>query len=132
MAVRCDDTEVELVRLARTGDCDAFGQLIERHREPVYRLALRLVGRSAAEDIELADGRGAEMRDLLQPELGLADVPVHPLGGFAFRYLDRTSTRVASNCDLSLKLPRQVTFLPTITSSMEPGLFWIVNFVSAL
>ena len=51
MAVRCDDTEVELVRLARTGDCDAFGQLIERHRDPVYRLAVRLVGRSVAEDI---------------------------------------------------------------------------------
>jgi len=51
MAVRCDDTEVELVRLARTGDCDAFGQLIERHRDSLSRLALRLVGRSAAEDI---------------------------------------------------------------------------------
>ena len=47
-------------------------------------------------------------------------------------YRDRTSTRVASSCALSLNLPRQTTCLPTITSSMEPGLFWIVKFVSAL
>jgi hypothetical protein len=38
-------------------------------------------------------------------------------------YLDRISTRVATNWALSLNLPWQITCLPTITSSMEPGLF---------
>ena len=40
----------------------------------------------------------------------------------ALSYLDRTSTRVAISWDLSLKLPSELTCLPTITSSMEPGL----------
>jgi hypothetical protein len=48
-------------------------------------------------------------------------------------YFVRTSTRVATSCVLLLNVPRHVARLPTITSSMEPpGLFWIVNFVSAL
>ena len=38
-----NNTDTELVALARTGDKDAFGQLIERHQQMVRRIALGLV-----------------------------------------------------------------------------------------
>ena len=37
-------SESELIRLARQGDRDAFGQLAARYEKPVYHQALRLVG----------------------------------------------------------------------------------------
>jgi RNA polymerase sigma-70 factor (ECF subfamily) len=43
--------EAFLVRAARRGDLDAFGELMRRHEQPTYRLALRMLGSAAeAED----------------------------------------------------------------------------------
>lgn len=40
-----------LVRAAQRGDLDAFGELMRRHEQPTYRLALRMLGSPAeAED----------------------------------------------------------------------------------
>ena len=38
-----NNTDTELVALARTGHKDAFGQLIERHQQMVKRIALGMV-----------------------------------------------------------------------------------------
>ncbi len=43
--------ESTLVRRARHGDTDAFGSLVRLHQDAIYRLALRMVGPDAAEDI---------------------------------------------------------------------------------
>lgn len=40
-----------LVAEARTGDLDAFAQLVERHQDVVLRVAARIVGREEAEDV---------------------------------------------------------------------------------
>ena len=45
-------TDGELVERVRSGDTDAFGELVERHRGAVYRAALAALGNEAdAEDI---------------------------------------------------------------------------------
>jgi len=44
-------TDAELVERTRTGDADAFGELVDRHRSAVYRAALAALGSPAdAED----------------------------------------------------------------------------------
>src|SRR5947208_1522576 len=42
--------ERALVRRARRGDTAAFEELVRLHQDQIYRLALRMVGRDAAED----------------------------------------------------------------------------------
>ncbi|MBX3568575.1 MAG: RNA polymerase sigma factor [Rhizobiaceae bacterium] len=55
MAMTLDEmepTDAELVGLARGGDADAFGRLVERHYDFIYRVAYRWCGRKAdAEDV---------------------------------------------------------------------------------
>jgi RNA polymerase sigma-70 factor (ECF subfamily) len=43
--------EQELIARARTGDPDAFGELVWRYRDTVYTLAVRLVGPNLASDV---------------------------------------------------------------------------------
>ena len=43
--------ERELVELARRGDPDAFADLVWRHQNAVYTLAVRLVGPDLAPDV---------------------------------------------------------------------------------
>lgn len=43
--------DAALVRLARVGDEGAFGELVERHRSLVVRVAARIVGPDEAEDV---------------------------------------------------------------------------------
>jgi len=43
--------ESELIELARSGDADAFGELVWRYRDTVYTLAVRLVGPDLAPDV---------------------------------------------------------------------------------
>jgi RNA polymerase sigma-70 factor (ECF subfamily) len=45
------DPDRELVRRAKAGDLSAFEQLVERHRDVVYRVAARVVGPEEAEDV---------------------------------------------------------------------------------
>ncbi len=45
--------ERELVRRAQRGDAAAFGVLVVRHQDTIYRLAARTVGHDAAEDLAL-------------------------------------------------------------------------------
>jgi RNA polymerase sigma-70 factor (ECF subfamily) len=45
------DPDRELVDRARTGDIAAFEELVERHRDVVYRVAARTVGHDEAEDV---------------------------------------------------------------------------------
>lgn len=47
-------TEDELVRRARRGDTAAFGVLVTRYQEMIYRLAVRTAGVDAAEDLAQA------------------------------------------------------------------------------
>jgi RNA polymerase sigma-70 factor, ECF subfamily len=44
-------TDEQLVRWALSGDLDAFGQLVRRHRDVVYRVAARIVGDADADDV---------------------------------------------------------------------------------
>lgn len=47
-----DDADRWLVNKARTGDLDAYEVLVRRHRDRIYRIALRMLGdRHDAEDI---------------------------------------------------------------------------------
>jgi RNA polymerase sigma-70 factor (ECF subfamily) len=47
-----DAIETDLIRLAKTGDQEAFGALVGRHQRYVYNLALRVVGNpQEAEDL---------------------------------------------------------------------------------
>lgn len=43
--------ERELVRRAQRGDAAAFGVLVVRHQDTIYRLAVRTAGHDAAEDL---------------------------------------------------------------------------------
>lgn len=43
--------ERALIARARRGDADAFGLLVQRHQDAIYRLAWRTVGPEAAEDV---------------------------------------------------------------------------------
>lgn len=43
--------EAELIELARSGDTEAFGELVWRYRDTVYTLAVRLVGPDLAPDV---------------------------------------------------------------------------------
>ena len=43
--------EGDLVHRARHGDAGAFGVLVQRHQDAIYRLAWRMVGPEAAEDV---------------------------------------------------------------------------------
>ncbi len=44
-------TDARLVEQARKGDLNSFEQLVERHRDVVYRVAARIVGPDEASDI---------------------------------------------------------------------------------
>ena len=45
------DPDVELVRRVRRGELDAYGELIERHRDVVHRVVGRIVGAQDADDL---------------------------------------------------------------------------------
>lgn len=45
------DADGELVDRALAGDLSAFERLVERHRDVVFRVAARIVGREEAEDV---------------------------------------------------------------------------------
>jgi RNA polymerase sigma-70 factor (ECF subfamily) len=45
------DQDSELARRARGGSLDAFAQLVERHRDLVYRVCARIVGPDDADDV---------------------------------------------------------------------------------
>mgnify|MGYP002724536991 CR=1 FL=1 len=45
------NNEQELIRCAQRGDSEAFRQLVEAYQTQVYRLALRMCGESAADDV---------------------------------------------------------------------------------
>ncbi|HEX8170455.1 MAG TPA: RNA polymerase sigma factor [Thermoanaerobaculia bacterium] len=45
-----ESTDIELVERVRSGDDDAFRQLVERHTRPIYRLAFRITGNAADAD----------------------------------------------------------------------------------
>ena len=42
-------TDAELVLLARAGEADALGALLERHRAPLYAAALAVLGDGAVD-----------------------------------------------------------------------------------
>jgi RNA polymerase sigma-70 factor (ECF subfamily) len=46
-----DDGETLLLERAKRGDLDAYGQLVEPHRDVVFRVAARVVGPDDAEDV---------------------------------------------------------------------------------
>jgi RNA polymerase sigma-70 factor (ECF subfamily) len=50
-AVNLADPDAELVGRAQRGDLAAFEQLVERHRDVVFRVAARVVGPEDAEDV---------------------------------------------------------------------------------
>lgn len=44
------DTDVELVQRVRRGELDAYGELVERHRDVVHRVVARIAGAQEADD----------------------------------------------------------------------------------
>ncbi len=46
-----ETTDAELVERTREGDLSAFEELVERHRDVVFRVAARIAGREAAGDL---------------------------------------------------------------------------------
>lgn len=46
-----EDPDRELVRQARSGSNAAFEEIVERHRDVVFRVAARIVGRDDADDV---------------------------------------------------------------------------------
>ncbi len=46
----CVDADLALVQRFRDGDQAAFDEIVERHRRPVYLMALRLLGTHADAD----------------------------------------------------------------------------------
>ena len=48
---RPNDDDADLLRRSATGDGRAFGTLVDRHADRLFRLAVSLVGRSDAEDV---------------------------------------------------------------------------------
>lgn len=51
MSVRTAPTDAKLVERTRKGDLKSFEQLVERHRDVVYRVAARIVGPDEASDV---------------------------------------------------------------------------------
>jgi RNA polymerase sigma-70 factor, ECF subfamily len=45
------ESDVELVRRVRRGELDAYGELVERHRDVVHRVVGRIVGAQDADDL---------------------------------------------------------------------------------
>jgi RNA polymerase sigma-70 factor (ECF subfamily) len=45
------DPDTDLVEASRNGDLAAFGRLVDRHRDMVFRVAARIVGTGDAEDV---------------------------------------------------------------------------------
>jgi RNA polymerase sigma-70 factor, ECF subfamily len=46
-----DTAETVLLERAKHGDLDAYGQLVDHHRDVVFRVAARVVGRDEADDV---------------------------------------------------------------------------------
>jgi RNA polymerase sigma-70 factor, ECF subfamily len=46
-----DADETVLLERAKHGDLDAYGQLVDHHRDVVFRVAARVVGRDEADDV---------------------------------------------------------------------------------
>ena len=57
-----DPVEDELVRLARAGNADAFGQLVDRHRRALFRAAYAALGSEAEAEDAVQDACVAALR----------------------------------------------------------------------
>lgn len=86
-------TDAELVEAVRAGDDEAYGRLVRRHQDGLYRHAVRMVGEGEADDlVQEAFLRGYRRLDDCR----------HPdrVGGWLFRI-------VSTICKDHLKAPRQ-------------------------
>ena len=86
-------TDAELVEAVRSGDDEAYGQLVRRHQDGLYRHAVRMVGEGDADDlVQEAFLRGYDRLDDCR----------HPdrVGGWLFRI-------VSTICKDHLKSPRR-------------------------
>lgn len=106
--MRREDGDDQLVARAGDGDVDAFEALVRRHSAPVYRVALRMLGRAAdAEDVTqevfLQVWRSL---DQFRGESGLAT------------WLYRITT---NRCLNRLRRDRRTEPMPDVVTSSTPG-----------
>lgn len=82
MGTDTDRTDAELVEATLAGDDDAYGELVRRHQDDLYRHAMSMVGQDEAWDlVQRALVRGyRRLGDCRQPEC---------VGGWLFRIVSR-------------------------------------------
>lgn len=93
MCDREERTEAELVEATLEGDDEAFGEIVTRHQDELFRHAVRMVGEGEAEDLvqEAFVRAYRRLEDCRHPER---------VGGWLFRI-------VSSICKDHLKTPRE-------------------------
>ena len=106
--------EVDLAEQARRGDHDALVELYQRHKEPLYRHALRMLGdeASARDVVQESFARALEALDRTRPELRFRAWIFRIATNLCLRLLTRQRRRVVPRDDLDRLRDERATAEP--------------------